>query len=854
MFDNLYDFYRKNCEQYSGRVLFNGSITYSEGFKIAEQRAAFLQAEGFKKGDVIAILAASNHEWILSYMAINMSGGIVLPLDTNLPASQLETMLKKMKAKALFVSDGYKNKIRGIKTYSVSQGKSIEKKKSLKVPPMKPDDTASYIYTSGTTGDPKIVTLTHRNLFATADSTAQVAHMSEKDVMLCILPLYHVYALDACFIGPFARGGSFVYQTSLKGPDIMKSLAENAITIFPAAPLLWEMFMDGIINKVRAESNFKYRLFTFFLEYGTLMRRIGLGPVVNKIFDPVHAVFGRSHRFFISGGAPLKDKYRKFYRSMGFTLVEGYGLSETTGPICLPDPDHNPVGSVGRVTPGNEIKIIDVNEDGIGEVCFRGNSVMPGYYKNEEANSKVLDSEGFFRTGDLGRIDKNGNLYLTGRIKNVIVLSSGKNVYPEELESYYKQSPAIEEIAVFGHEKDGNERVYAVIVPVLKSDKSFEIIRNEIIRLNRGLPGYKTINDFAISFDKLPVNSARKIVYSQVRELLAKGMYMEHENDNTVLREVLAGSTPIETDIINLLKKRLHAKTIYTRQTYSDFDIDSLGLVDLAVYFEENLGVMTDVEKMKTIQTMDALVLYLAGLERSGTNRLTDRLFRSEIIEKPLLFFNPILYFWLGVVELLCRFAWKVEVRNPENLDIKNNIMIANHTSYLDLPFIIRAMKIRDIKNSYAIGKKEVDIIKYVFPGMPVIWIDYAKNTNEVFKRSSDLLRQGKSIMIFPEGKRTDTGKTQEFKHGASYLAKNIDREIIPITINGAYDIWPPHKTFPEIFTKKRGLITIGKKIKPSDFKTVEALTAAVQREIEKELKPELNRFATETQRRKEGE
>jgi long-chain acyl-CoA synthetase len=332
-------------------------------------------------------------------------------------------------------------------------------------------------------------------------------------------------------------------------------------------------------------------------------------------------------------------------------------------------------------------------------------------------------------------------------------------------------------------------------------------------------------------------------MYSQVKEFLAKGAYMEHENDNTVLREVLTGLTPAEIEIVDLLKKKLGKKTIYTRQTYADFDIDSLGLVDLAVYFEENLGITVDVEKMKSIQTMDALVVYLSGLQRSEGNKLTDRLFRGEITEKPLLFFNPFLYFWIGLIKFMCIFVWRVEVKNPENLDIKNNLLMSNHTSYLDLLFIIRAMKIRDIKNSYAIGKKEVDIIKYVFHGMPVIWIDYAKNTNEVFKRSSDLLRQGKSIMIFPEGKRTDTGKTEEFKNGASYLAKNIDREIIPITINGAYDIWPSHKTFPEIFTKKRGSITIGKKIKPSEFKTVEALTAKVQKEIEKELLPDLNKF-----------
>ncbi|HPS58229.1 MAG TPA: AMP-binding protein [Spirochaetota bacterium] len=843
MFDNLYDFYRKTCEQYSDRILFNGSMAYAEGFAIAEQRAAFLQSEGFKKGDVIALLAVSNHEWVLTYMAIGMMGGIVLPLDVNLPASQYPVMLKKMKAKAVFISDGYKNRAGGIKTYSVAQNRSVEKKKKIKVPSMTPDDIASYIFTSGTTGDPKIITLSHRNIFVTGSSTAQRAHMSSKDVMLCLLPLYHVYALDACFAGPFAHGSSFVWQTSLKGPDIMKSLAGNPITIFPAAPLLWEMFMDAIINKVKAESDFKYKLFTFFLEYGTFMRKIGLSPVVNRIFDPVHVLFGRSHRFFVSGGAPLKNKYRKYYRSMGFILVEGYGLSETTGPICLPDPNHNPIGSVGPATAGNQLKIVDFNQDGVGEICFKGDSVMPGYYKNDEANKKVFDDEGFFHTGDLGKLDKKGNLYITGRIKNVIVLSSGKNVYPEELESYYKQSSAIEEIAVFGLEKDGNEHVYAVIVPVLKSDKSFDLIRNEIIRLNKGLPSYKILNDFAISFDKLPVNSARKVVYSQVRELLAKGVYMEHENDTAVLREILTGLSPAENEIIDLLKKKLRTKTIYTRQTYADFDIDSLGLVDLAAHFEENLGVTIDVEKMKSIQTMDALLVYLSSLEKGSGSKITDRLFKGKITEKPLLFFNPFLYLWMGLIDLLCRFAWKVEVRNPGNLDIKNNIIMANHTSFLDLLFIIRAMKIRDIKNTYAIGKKEVDVIKYVFHGMPVIWIDYAKNTNEVFKRSSDLLRQNKSIMIFPEGKRTDTGEIQEFKLGAAYLAKNIDREIIPITINGAYDIWPSHKTFPEIFTKKRGTITIGKKIKPSEFKTIEALTAKVQKEIEKELDPGLNKL-----------
>lgn len=842
MTSSLYDFYKEKCELYSDRILFNNMITYGEAFRIAEQRAAFLQSEGYRKGDVIAILAKSNEEWILAYMAINMVGGIVLPLDVNLPASSYPEMIKKVKAKALFISDEYKGVIKKIKTYPVAIDKSLEKKKKLKVPKVSEDDIATYLFTSGTTGKPKIVMLSHKNIFRTAQSTADISYMSTSDVMLCILPLYHVYALDACFVGPFANGASFVYQTSLKGPDIMKSLAENPITIFPAAPLLWEMFMDGIIKKVKGESAFKYRIFTFFLEYGAIMRKIGLGFLADKIFDPVHAIFGRSHRFFISGGAPLKDKYRKYYKSMGFNLVEGYGLTETTGPITLPDVKHNIIGSVGPATPGNEAKIKNINEDGIGEVWFRGDSVMPGYFDNEEANREVFDEEGFFNTGDLGRMDKKGNIFLTGRVKNVIILSSGKNVYPEELESYYKKSEEIEEIAVFGLDRGGDEKVYAVIVPKDKTEKSFEKIRNEINTLNKGLPSYKTVTDFAISFDKLPVNSARKVVYRTVIDLLKQGVYMEHENDSAVLRDVLNGTTPAETEIVETLRKKLKTKTLYAKQTFADFKIDSLGLVDLTVQLEEELHISIDMEKFKNLQTMDEILAYLVSLEKTGGKSIREKLFESEITEKPLLFFNPVLYFWIGLIKLCCRVLWKVKVVNPEKFDINNNIILANHSSYFDIPWLVSAMKIRDIKNSYAIGKKEVSGIRYIFHGMPVIWVDYDKNTNEVFKKSADLLRQNKSIMIFPEGIRSDSGVMQEFKLGSAYLAKNINREIIPVTINGTYDIWPPAKLFPEIFTKKRGSVVIHDKINPADYKTTESLMAKVRSEIEKGLDPDLNK------------
>lgn len=842
MISNLYEFYQVTCEKFAPQIIFDKKVTYSEAFKLAIERAAFLQSEGYKKGDVIGILAISNAEWVITYMAINCMGGIVLPLDVNLPKESYPAMLKRVKAKAVFISGEFKSILKGVKTYSVSIDKSMEKKKKFKAPKVTENDIASYIYTSGTTGIPKIVMLTHKNIYSTAENAATRSHMSPNDVMLCILPLYHVYALIACFAGPFAHGSSFVYLTSLKGPDIMKSLAENPITIFPAAPLLWEMIMDGILNKVKGESAFKYRLFKFFLDYGVIMRKIGLSFLADKIFDPIHVLFGKSHRFFISGGAPLKDKYRKYYKSMGFTLVEGYGLSETTGPITLPDPKKNVTGSVGPAIPFNESKIKNINDEGIGEVWLRGDSVMPGYFGNEEANKEVFDSEGFFNSGDLGRMDRHGNIYLTGRVKNVIVLSSGKNVYPEELESYYKQSEAIEEIAVFARNIDGSDRVYAVIVPVNKTEKSYGIVKEELNRLNKGLPSYKTVNSFAISFDKLPVNSARKIVYRDIISLLDRGVFMEYDSDKAVLQTVLTGQSPDEIETINILKKKLKTDKIYARQSLADYGIDSLGLVDLIVHLEENLHITIDSEKIKKIQTMDMMLAYITSLEKSGGESIADRLFRSEIKTKPQLFFNPILYFWIAAIKLAFKYIWKVEIINREKLDIRDNIIVANHTSYFDIPWFVYAYSVNNTRNSYAIGKEEMSYLKYFIPGMPVIWVDYEKNTNEVFKKSSDLLRQGKAVLIFPEGARTDDGLMKEFKLGAAYLAKNTNREIIPVTINGAYDIWPMAKLFPGLSGRRKGNMIIHDKINPADYKTVESLNAKIEQVIKSGLDPELNK------------
>lgn len=840
MIENLYSFYKSRCEQYRDCILFDNTITYGRAFDLAMSRAAFLQEKGYGTSDVIGILAGSSAEWCITYMAINITGAIVLPLDTNLPPESYASMLKKVNAQAVFVSDQFSGIVKGTASFSIDLNKCMGEPASVEPAHVGEDHIASLVFTSGTTGNPKIVTLSHRNIFRTAISTSEYLELCPGDMNLCILPLFHVYALDANFIGPFAAGGALVFQPSLKGPDIMQSLAENPITIFPAAPQLWELFADGIINRVRSQSKIKYRLFMFFLKTAPLLNAAGMGFLVRKIFSPVHDIFGRSHRFFISGGAPLKKKYIRYYRNMGFTLIEGYGLTETTGPITLPDYKKNVPGSVGKPTPGNFVKIKNVNRDGIGEVWLGGDSVMAGYYQNDSANREAFDSDRFFNTGDLGRLDKKGNLFLTGRSKNVIVLDSGKNVYPEELESYYKQSDLIQEIAVFGKTVDGRETAYAVIVPAVKSPESFTAVRDEIQRFNRGLPGYKIISGFAISFDTLPVNSTRKVLYSEVIKNLDSGMYQVRDDDRPVLSQTLTAVSQKEEIIISALQSKLGRDVLYANQTFSDFELDSLGLIDLIVYLEQKVGVDINSAAVIKLQTIQELVQYIATCEESTGVSLEERIFKGNITTHPHRIFNPLHHIILTVFNIISKILWGLRTEHGERMAFDNNIIVANHQSYLDIVWIASELPARYRKDIYVTGKKKLSFLKFIFPIFPVIFIE-EENTLPSLKAGADILRLGKSLIIFPEGTRSRTGEVDTFKTGAAYLSKNLNKKIIPISISGAYDIYPPHRIFPKFFTGSRGKLTIGEIIKPEDYATIEELNNAIRASVEKNIDRTIN-------------
>jgi long-chain acyl-CoA synthetase len=832
---NLGAAYRSVCRRHADRILFcNPRITFGDCWRRTEALALFLRSEGYGRGDIIALLAGNSPEWCMAYMAVTAIGAVALPLDTNLPPEQYRAMLRTVEARAAFVSAPFSGIFTDVPVYAVEDEPPAAGGRELPELPLAEGDIASLLFTSGTTGNPKIVSLTHGNILHIALTCTQLEEYTEAEVTLAMLPLYHVYAFESTFMAPLVTGSSIVFQTSLKGPDIIRALAENPITIFPAAPQMWELFFDAMVGKIRAQSRLKYGIFRFFLKAAPLLRSLGLGFVPDRVFGPVHDLFGRHIRFFISGGAPLKKEYFEAYRSMGFHIMEGYGLTETTGPIAIPYYRDAVAGAVGPPIPGNEVRIKAVNADGIGEIWLKGPAVMAGYHRNDEANREAFDADGFFNTLDLGYVDARGHIRITGRKKNVVVLDSGKNVYPEELELHFRTSPLIAEISVFGRKIEGRETVCAVVVPAAGLQDGYRALREEIAELNRGLPPYKALVRFALSADPLPRNSTRKVLVEEVIRRLEGGLYQEEEGGAATPRNRLAPAGDREEEIAALLGERLQAAELLAGETLSDRGIDSLGLIELVVHLEERLGISVDMEKVSPFQRLEDFVRTLAASEgRAGAN-LDETILRGAVTTPLSTFLNPLAELILLAVRILSKRCWNLRVVHPERLVPDNAIIAANHQSNLDPVWLLSCLPWRQRRRLFLIGKKELSFLRWPLLGSPLLFVDRAGNVVPALKAASDVLRSGASLIIFPEGTRSRNGSRGRFKPGAAYLAWHLGRKLIPVTIEGSFAILPPGKAIPRFCGGLQGSLHVGEPLDPGRFASVEALNDGLREAIEK--------------------
>ncbi len=527
MMKNVYEMLRDVCSQNKDRIFFvRQNETYADLLKKVKQRAVVLaQRFGIKKGDTVAILSGNTPEFIKSYFAILSQGAHALMLDTGLSQAEHLNMMARTNCKLALAQKSHF--VDGGPTMFDIETIDDTDENDFVAADVDRNDIAMMSFTSGSTGNPKVVGLTHDNLL----SLAQGALFYESVILpgytfYGFLPLYHIYGVVINIIAPIILRGQLLLQPVLNPREFLKDFKEYRPEVIPAVPRIWEGFYKKIVDSAREKH--MYTIMRIVISSRHVLRAIGLGFIVDKVTKPIHEIFGGNTKVLVSAGATLKPSIRKFFESLDFVVGDCYGLTETTGPANFNFAFRRPDGSMyyAGPLPGNEIQIHNPDKDGVGEIWMRGNMVMPGYLDNDEANAAAFE-DGWFKTGDLGKLDKYGRLIVKGRKKQVIVLDSGKNVYPDELEDLYLQNDEILAAAVFEYVIAGKVVPFAVFQ--VKPGVTVTRVAMLLKASNLKIAPYKWVKHFAITEEELPQTSAKKIKHFAVKEMLDSGAFTRAE-------------------------------------------------------------------------------------------------------------------------------------------------------------------------------------------------------------------------------------------------------------------------------------------------------------------------------------
>lgn len=466
----------------------NGSkrtFTYGQVKENVLALASWFKNSGVEKGDRIAVSGKNSPEWGTVFLAGLFCGAVVCPMDYALHDNEMDNILATAKPKLFFVDEEkfqrFKNLSADYEVYSLSPKFKDEFVMDLKAEggvdlhEALEDDLAVILFTSGTTGNPKGVMLTHKNLVSDTYIAQTRMYLNEKDVFYALLPIHHAYTMQAVFIESLSVGAEIVYGKSMAVTRLMKELKEGQITMLLGVPLLFNKLLAGIMKGIKSKGPIVYGAIKILLELSYIIKKLtgkNPGKVLFKAVLKQANIY--SLRIAICGGGPLASSVFKIYNEMGIDFVQGYGLTETSPIITLNPVDHFKIESVGQYFfPWMEMKIIDAAEDGAGEVAVKGPMVFKGYYNMPEETAKVFTEDGFFRTGDIGRLDKEGYLVLCGRAKNMIVTDGGKNVYPEEIENAFQLETDIAQITVSGYVEDKESKAEKIEALVYPSDDLF---------------------------------------------------------------------------------------------------------------------------------------------------------------------------------------------------------------------------------------------------------------------------------------------------------------------------------------------------------------------------------------------
>jgi len=833
------------------------SCTYGELRSMAESIGRWIAENGFAPGSRLAILADNHPRWVAAYLGIIASGCAAVPLDTTLHDDQITKLLKDSGASAVFVDAKHVAVARPaaselhlglilmdpdrMTTHSIQERwlgnlPAIFKNGPGKFTPANPDndDLASLLYTSGTTADPKGVMLTHANFLGEVEAVFNWVDIGPNDVLLGVLPLFHVLALMANLLLPLVKGSRVVYLETLNTTELMKALAECNVTAFAVVPQFFYLIHERIFQEIKKRGALTQKVFALLVTLNRVLRKIGINAG-RVFFGKIHKTLGPRMRYLVTGGSRFDPQIARDFRDLGIDVMQAMGLTETAAAIFVNPPGYIVIGSVGPAMKGVEARIADPQpqEDGpdVGELVVRGPMVMKGYWNRPDATAAVL-RDGWLYTGDLGYLDAHGNLFVTGRKKEVIVLSNGKNIYPEEVEAHYLKSPFIKEIAVMGLEGkpgEGRDRLHAVIVPnfdTLRQRKvvnAKEVIRFDIEGLSPQIASSKRIGSYEIWQDDLPRTTTRKIkrfeVEKRVRANQLKGAASDaglpSEKPLTAEETAWLNQPDVQRGL-KAVRENVPSSPAILRPSLNlelDLGLDSMQRVELLSHLEEELGGDLEESQLAAIYTLrDLLDAVLQGVAGGATSTsraafagwkaiLAEQSTDPEVLalKDPQPGFQTIWYPLSRAIQMIARDLFQLRVSGLENLPQGPFILSSNHQSYID-PVVMGSALPKDIlANTFALGTSEIfgeGFMRRLARWLRVMVLDPDANLVPAMRAGAYGLRLGRVLVLYPEGERSIDGTPRIFKKGAAILSIHMQVPIVPVAIEGFHDVWPRGASF----------------------------------------------------------
>ncbi len=824
-------------------------LTYGDVARQARGLAGALLQAGVAPGDRVALVSENRPEWVVAYFAVTAAGATAVPLDVQLSDHELAIVLEhagcrmvvasgKQVARLLAVSRGGMAPLGVVDLDAEESSERVfafrdvlrehDKLSATRLPDVRHDSLASILYTSGTTGTPKGVMLSHGNFLANAQSFLDFGLVNAQDNLLALLPLHHAFPFMVQLIILFT-GAHLTFPASLKAPDLVACMRETGVTLLVGVPQLFYMLHKGIFDEIGRRPLPTRALLTWLLRLSGALRPLGMN-LGRLVFAPVHRRFGGRLRILCSGGARLDPIIARDFLALGFVMTEGYGLTETAPAVCFNPLDRMRPGSVGIPLPGVEVRILTPDADGVGEIAICGPNVMQGYYQNPTATAEVM-RDGWFLSGDLGFLDADGYLTITGRADEVIVPSSGKNIYPEEVEEQYLKSPYIKEICLIPQAASRAgavvEGLVAMVLPDLEYFRAqgltnvFETIRWDMENVGRDLPPYKRPTGLVIVKEGFPRTRLGKIQ----RHLVQQGFQAER-----VREEGDAEAPPAEADLA-LLEDEVGRRVVeYLREETEkpvvrlddnlelDLGMDSLARVEMLVALEEMFNVKIPDEAAAECFTVREVVGRLQALRgspgapsvparRRGWGEILTASPPAEVQAMVEASSQPsataITAISRGLCAALFRTIYRLRVEGLQHVPSSGPlILVANHCSFFDAFILAASLPLRASQQVFYMGFEwffRHPILAWWGRGVRVIPIDEDTFLVRALQASALVLRQGKILCVFPEGERSADGRVRPFRKGVGILVKELKVPVLPAHISGAFEAWPRGKTWPGI-------------------------------------------------------